>query len=124
MKQLVVVITIFIATLIMACSKGSGTVNSPAPPPPTPPSSSCNGVSAKFSHVSPIIQNSCATSSGCHGNGSTNGPGALTNFDQIKNAASSIKSAVVSGRMPKGGSLSAADIKTISCWVDGGAQND
>ena len=117
---------IFIAIIIIGCSKGGDQVNSSTPPPPSSPpvSSSCNGVDAKFSQVSPIIQSKCATGSGCHGNGSTNGPGPLTNFDLIKNAASSIKSAVVSGRMPKGGSLSATDIKIISCWVDGGAVNN
>ena len=127
MKQVLMAFAMFIAIIIIGCSKGGDQVNSSTPPPPpsSPPASlSCDGVNAKFSQVSPIIQNSCATGSGCHGNGSTNGPGPLTNFDLIKNAAFSIKSAVVSGRMPKGGSLSAADIKIISCWVDGGAVND
>ena len=112
---------------IIACSKstetdaGSNTV----PPPPSPTATSCASVPAKFStDISEIIQNSCATSSGCHGNGSRNGPGALTTFNQIKNAASLIKSEVVSKRMPLGGSLTNSQIQSISCWVDNGALNN
>lgn len=109
-----------------ACSKGSSNDEStPAPQELPAPASACASTAAKFStDISPIIQNSCATSSGCHGNGSVNGPGPLTSFDQIKNAASSIKSAVVSKRMPKVGSLTNAQIQSISCWVDNGALNN
>lgn len=112
---------VIVVIVVTACSKGSGT----GEPAPLPPPSSCATTPAKFTtDVNPIIQNSCATGSGCHGNGSVNGPGPLTNFDQIKNAASSIKSAVVSKRMPIGGSLSNAQIQSISCWVDNGTSNN
>jgi len=116
-----------IMIIIIACSKGTGSnsggdVN---PPPPPPPPASCINTPVKFStDVSPIIQSSCASSSGCHGNGSTNGPGPLTTFEQVKNAASSIKSAVVNKRMPLGGTLSNSQIQSISCWVDNGALNN
>jgi hypothetical protein len=119
-KSLLFIMSIAIVVVVItACSKGSG--NSESVPAP----SSCTAESAKFStDVNPIIQSSCATGSGCHGNGSTNGPGPLTNFEQIKNAASSIKSAVVSKLMPLVGSLSNAQIQSISCWVDNGALNN
>ena len=109
-----------IATLIVvviACSK-------PGPPsPPPPPPSSCNSVSAKFAaDVNPIIQNNCAIG-GCHGNGNNNGPGPLVTFDQIKNAASQIKTSVVNKTMPRGSTLSNAQIQAISCWIDNGALN-
>jgi hypothetical protein len=88
------------------------------------PGATCDGVSARFSaDVSPIIQQSCAVS-GCHATGSTNGPGPLTNYTQIKDAAVQIKQAVVSGFMPKGSTLPTAQIRTISCWVDAGAPNN
>jgi hypothetical protein len=81
-------------------------------------------VSTSFSaNVAPIIQTNCAVS-GCHATGSTNGPGALTSYTQIKNAAVQIKQAVVSRFMPQGSSLTNAQIKTISCWVDAGAPNN
>jgi len=111
---------------IIACSKstetdgGGNTI-----PPPSPTATSCASTPAKFStDISAIIQSSCAISSGCHGNGSTNGPGPLTTFNQIKNAAAFIKSEVVNKRMPLGGSLTNSQIQSISCWVDNGALNN
>lgn len=124
-RHLMVMATIM--TTIIACSKSTETdaSSNTVPPPVPPPTSSCASVPAKFStDVSAIIQSSCAISSGCHGNGSTNGPGALTTFNQIKNAAAFIKSEVVSKRMPLGGSLTNSQIQSISCWVDNGALNN
>ena len=84
----------------------------------------CDGTNASFSvNVSPIIQSNCAITD-CHAAGSANGPGALTSYSQIKNAAVEIKSAVVSRFMPQNGSLSSSQIKSISCWVDAGAPNN
>ncbi|OQP47007.1 hypothetical protein A4H97_05680 [Niastella yeongjuensis] len=86
--------------------------------------STCDGVNASFvADVNPIIQSSCAKPD-CHAAGSTNGPGALTSYTQIKNAATQIKSAVVSRFMPEDGSLTQSQIKSISCWVDSGAPNN
>ncbi len=84
----------------------------------------CSTVPARFAtDVNPIIQTRCAVA-GCHAAGSTNGRGPLTSYDLIKNAAVEIKSAVVSGFMPQGSSLTPAEIKAISCWVDAGAPNN
>ena len=119
--QLIIIIAALVGG-VAACHKQPNG-NGGAPPTPPPPSS-CSSVSAKFSaDVNPIIQNSCAIG-GCHGSASNNGPGPLLTFDQIKNAAASIKSAVVSKSMPRGGALSNAQIQQISCWVDNGARND
>ncbi len=86
--------------------------------------STCDGTNASFAaDVMPIIQSSCAKPD-CHGAGSSNGPGALTTYTQIKNAAPKIKTAVVSRLMPEDGSLTNSQIKSISCWVDGGALNN
>jgi len=119
--QYIFVILAAIAITAMACSKGSGDNEGGTPLPP----SSCASTPAKFSSdINPIIQSNCASSSGCHGNGSSNGPGALTTFNQIKNAASAIRSAVVSKRMPLGGFLTDAQIQRIACWADNGALNN
>ena len=128
MKKTYQFITVIVTLIIIAaaCSKGSNGDGggSPPPPPPPPSPSSCSSISAKFSvDVNPIIQNNCAFS-GCHGNGSGNGPGALLTFEQIKNAASQIKAAVVSRSMPPGGALSNTQIQIISCWVDNGSLNN
>ena len=120
----IIVMAIIMMTII-ACSKSTETDASSNTVPSPPTATSCASAPAKFSSdVSAIIQSSCATSSGCHGNGSTNGPGALTTFNQIKNAAAFIKSEVVSKRMPLGGSLTNSQIQSISCWVDNGALNN
>ena len=88
------------------------------------PGATCDGVSTSFTaNVNPIIQSSC-NKSDCHNASSLNGPGPLTNYSQIKNAAVQIKSAVVSGFMPADATLTTAQIKTISCWVDAGAPNN
>ena len=73
--------------------------------------------------VNLIIQASCNIS-GCHAAGSGNGPGALTNYAQISAAGSSIKTAVLSGRMPQGSSLSTAQKNSIICWVNSGTPNN
>ena len=113
-----------VSITMMACSK-DGTTHADVLQPPPPQEDECASTPKSFSaDVNPIIQSKCAVGSGCHGTGSFNGPGALTTFEQIKSAASSIKSAVTSKRMPLNGSLTAAQIKTISCWVDNSASNN
>jgi hypothetical protein len=74
--------------------------------------------------VSPIIQASCSNSSGCHGSGSSAGPGALVTYSEIRSASSQIQSSVLAGRMPLGSSLSSSQIQIINCWVKNGALNN
>jgi len=74
--------------------------------------------------VHPIIQNSCATNSGCHGSGSHNGPGELLTYTEIFNASSVIRPAVLSGAMPQTGSLTTSEKASIICWIDNGALNN
>jgi hypothetical protein len=51
----------------------------------------CSGATPEYAaNVSPIIFNECATA-GCHGTGSTNGPGELLTYTQVKNAAFRIR---------------------------------
>jgi hypothetical protein len=84
----------------------------------------CATVPSQFAaNVNPLIQTRCAVA-GCHAAGSTNGVGPLTSYTLIKNAAVQIKSAVVSGFMPRNSALTPVEIKTISCWVDAGAPNN
>ncbi|MCV9386567.1 hypothetical protein [Reichenbachiella ulvae] len=71
--------------------------------------------------VVPILDGNCAVS-GCHVTGRTS-PDLSVKSNIISNA-SSIKSEVVSGRMPRGGSLSNTEIGLISDWVDQGAKDN
>ena len=74
--------------------------------------------------VLPILTSTCAINTTCHATGSTNGPGALTNWAQASANAAAIKSAVQSGRMPQTGSLTTGQKNSITCWVDNGALNN
>ena len=71
--------------------------------------------------VMPVVLANC---NGCHGIGSSNGPGALTTYAQIFSARVSIRSAVSSGSMPRNGSLTASQKSAIICWIDNGAPNN
>lgn len=111
----VVVLTSWICLLI-SCSKDKTANNLTV---------DCSTITNKAfaADVNPIIQGSCNTS-GCHASGSTNGPGALTNYAQVSAAASAVRSAIASGRMPQGGGLTTAQRSSIICWIDSGAPNN
>ena len=85
----------------------------------------CSGPAKSFlADAKPIMQVSCAFDSDCHGSGSNSGPGSLLNYSEIFNARSSIRSVVLSGAMPKGGSLTASEKNAIICWIDNAAPNN
>lgn len=84
----------------------------------------CTSAAVQFSaNVLPIFQSSCAAA-GCHNAGSSNGPGALTTYAEISAAKTQIRAAVLSGAMPKTGSLTAAQKNSIICWIDAGGLNN
>ena len=85
----------------------------------------CGGTAKSFAtNIKPIVQTSCAFDSDCHGSGSASGPGSLLTYAQIFDARSIIRSAVVSGTMPKGAALTSAEKNAIACWIDNGAPNN
>ena len=84
----------------------------------------CSTAKSYATDVSPIIQSYCATNSGCHASGSSNGPGVLTSYAQVYSARSAIRTAVVNGSMPQNGSLTNAQKNAIICWIDSGAANN
>ena len=88
-----------------------------------PVTEDCSGTVSFSQDVEPIIENNCAIA-GCHNATSVNKGGPFTSFSLIKNKALTIKQQVVAGIMPQTGSLNAAQIKTIRCWVDSGAPDN
>src|SRR5262245_5852202 len=100
MQKMIIILAAVAGMLQTSCKP-----DDPGAPPAQPVD--CSAIDSRFtSRVLPIIQNSC-TAAGCHAAGSANGPGALTNYTQISNAAVAIKNAVASGAMPKNSSLTA-----------------
>ena len=122
MKKIFVLVTT--CFFLFSCSKpGGGTDNGGSGNGGS--GGNCSGPAKSFAtDVIPVIQGSCATSQGCHGAGSITGPGPLLTYSQIFDARSSIRSAVLSGRMPPNGSLSVTQKSAIICWIDGGALNN
>jgi hypothetical protein len=111
-RALIVATSIY---LLQACKKSDESSNSV----------DCGGTTKSFTvDVKPIVQTSCAFDSDCHGSGSNSGPGPLLTYAEIFNARSIIRSAVVSGEMPQGARLSAAEKNAIACWIDNGAPNN
>jgi hypothetical protein len=85
----------------------------------------CNTVTNKAfaADINPVIQSFCNVA-GCHAAGSTNGPGAITNYNEVFNARTQIRAAVSSGRMPQTGTLTSSQKNSIICWIDSGAPNN
>lgn len=111
-------ITVTLLTILTSCAydKGEALTN---------PQPDCDGIAPTYSGiVRGLIESRCATDAACHGTGSINGPGPLTGYQQIKNASANIRSAVHTGLMPKGSTLTATEIKSITCWIDNGAINN
>lgn len=105
--------------LVQSCSKDSSDNNSTSGN-----TIDCNGAVKTFStDANPLIQTFCNLAS-CHASGSSNGPGPLTNYTQVFNARSAIRSAVVSGGMPRNTTLTLAQKTAIVCWIDSGAPNN
>jgi hypothetical protein len=111
--------SVLILLVIISCTKNSDTTNSSN----TNNNVTCTGTKTFSADVSPIIQSVCAAS-GCHDASSSNGPGPLTNYQQVFNARTAIRAAVASGTMPKNSSLSANQKSAIICWIDNGATNN
>ena len=111
----------FTIALLNSCSKSGGTGGGNG----GGGSVNCATVTNKAfaADVNPIIQGRCAIA-GCHAAGSTNGPGPLTNYTQVFNARSQIRSAINSGLMPQGSTLSTDQKNSIICWIDSGAPNN
>jgi hypothetical protein len=118
-------VALIVAVALFACSKSTDTTLNNNNNNNNGGSVDCTGAAKLFStDVNPIIQSTCATGSSCHGTGSINGPGELRTYSEIANAHAAIRSAILSGLMPKTGSLTNAQKNTIICWIDNGALNN
>jgi len=111
-------VLLFTLVLLFSCSKSKSDTNDDGN------TINCNGAAKTFAgDVNPIIQSFC-NQPGCHASGSSNGPGPLTNYNQVFNARSAVRSAIASGFMPRNATLTSAQKAAIICWIDNGAQNN
>ena len=119
MKKLLL-ITVLLLAVFISCTKSTESKNNSN----TGNSNNvCTGTQSFAADVNPVIQSVCANS-GCHDAASSNGPGPLTNYQQVFNARAAIRAAVISGTMPKNSSLSPNQKAAIICWIDNGAINN
>lgn len=110
-----IVVVVVVAGFLFACKKGGDSTNTVE----------CSGPAKSFSaDIIPIIQSSCAMDADCHGSNSISGPGSLLNYQQVFNARLAIRSAVLSGEMPKDASLTTSEKNAIICWINNGAANN
>jgi hypothetical protein len=58
---------------------------------------------------------------GCHDNLVMT---SLKEFQTVHDAAAQIKSALVTGKMPKNRTITTAEKNAIYCWIDNGAKNN
>lgn len=96
--------------LYCACSKSSSGASS----------GTCDPNVSFSTQLLPLLNQKCNIS-GCHNNVSAV---AYTSYTVVQSAASQIKASVVSGSMPRNGTLTAAQKSIITCWVDNGAKNN
>ncbi|MCX6319590.1 MAG: hypothetical protein NTW29_20095 [Bacteroidetes bacterium] len=109
----VIVLALLVVVILFACSKNKDLANV-----------DCSTAKSFTTDVSPVFQSSCSYNSGCHGTGSTKGPGALVSYNQIYNNRVAIRASVMNGSMPENGSLSSSALSAIVCWIDAGATNN
>src|SRR6476620_8858871 len=85
MRKIPITIALLFTLLMPGCSDSKDDIMMPTP------ELNCDPTTSTYSgYVSPIIRTTCATKSACHGEGSLNGPAALTSYTAIKNAAANI----------------------------------
>lgn len=120
MRKLIIIAVVSMFYLIMAsCSKRQAEEIQPDIPVPGPPVSTVSY--ATF--VAPLLQSRCA---GCHGAGrSAAGIWTFNGHASVVSSAARIRSSVlVNKTMPRGGTLSAAELTSLQTWFDNGLPNN
>lgn len=84
--------------------------------------SNCDTTITYNSQIKTIIDNNCV---GCHSGPAPSGGAMLTTYNQVMvhvNDGHINQKVLVDKSMPKGGSLSTADLTAIACWLGNGAK--
>ena len=98
--------------LLISCSKSGDNT--------TTTNSNCDANTSFSATILPLFNSSCNLS-GCH-----DGPNAaqLNTYQVVHDNAAQIRASILSGRMPRGGTLTNAQKNSIYCWIDNGAKNN
>jgi hypothetical protein len=102
----------FVLLVVVACSKSTDTS--------TTTNTTCDANTSFSNTILPLFNANCNLS-GCH-----DGPNAaaLNTFQVVHDNAAQIRASILSGRMPKGGTITTAQKNSIYCWIDNGAKNN
>lgn len=108
------------ALILFSCKKEK----SAEPATPVVNTSNCDTTITYTSQIKTIIDNNCVS---CHSGSTPSGGVNFTTYANVKVKADAgrIKARAIDASpsiMPPTGSLSAADITTISCWLQNGAK--
>ena len=114
MKKMAIFIFVLAILIINACSKNNSSDYT----------ADCSTTKTFSADANPVIQSFCATNAGCHGTGSSHGPGPLTTYSQIYNNRSAIRTSILNGSMPQNGTLSNSQKNAVVCWIDADATNN
>jgi hypothetical protein len=80
----------------------------------------CDATISYTAQIKPIITVNC-NYPGCHDGINTT---SLADYTTIKDGASQIKAAIISGAMPRNAVLKLADKNAITCWINSGVKNN
>lgn len=103
----VIAISSISVVMFDACKKNNSSSSGSSNYTPT-----CSGTPSFSITVKPLVNSSCG---GCHN---------YSTYTQISSSASSIKSSIANGSMPKGSTLSDAQKNDIICWIDANSPNN
>jgi hypothetical protein len=109
-KKILLLFSIFILSTHFYCTSKS--VDST--------SNTCDPAISFSKTIKPILDANC-NMSGCHDNLVMT---SLKEFQTVHDAAAQIKSALVTGKMPKNRTITTAEKNAIYCWIDNGAKNN
>ena len=107
-----IVILLIIAVVGINCSKSTADSSNVQ--------NTCDPNISFANTIKPILDHNC-NFAGCHDDQVIT---ALNIFQTVHDGAAQIKLSILTGKMPRNRTMTAADKNAIYCWVDNGAKNN
>ncbi len=105
-KTVIYSLTFVLIFMVITCKKKENSTTSSYTP-------DCSSTKSYSVDVKPLMQSYCVS---CHSSYST--------YSTVKSSASSIRSSIMNGSMPKGTSITDDQKNKIVCWIDAGSPNN